>query len=142
MTAEEKYSLCNSENFRQPIQMELSKTLTAFSQYFSQFMESASNFKHLGNKITLVAYIFSLLQAMKCMIRPTSNEPHFIVRFSGQDVKEYQTFVKSASQYFYQIFLSLSGKLIWKTTVLVIFEIFRLFVKTLTADDKYSLSYI
>ena len=76
------------------------------------------------------------------MIRPTSNEPHFIVRFSGQDVKEYQTFVKSASQYFYQIFLSLSGKLIWKTTVLVIFEIFRLFVKTLTADDKYSLSYI
>ena len=48
LTAHDKYSLRKSENFREPIQTQLSKNLKSFSQYFAQFVQSASNFKHLG----------------------------------------------------------------------------------------------
>ena len=47
MTADDKYSLLNSENLRKPFQMQLSKNLNTFSQNFAKFLESTSNFKHL-----------------------------------------------------------------------------------------------
>ena len=48
MTADDKYSLRNSENLREPIQMQLSKNLKTFSQHFARFVQSTSNFKHFG----------------------------------------------------------------------------------------------
>ena len=46
MGADDKYSVRNSENFREPIQMQLSKNLKTFAQHFAQFVQSTSNFKH------------------------------------------------------------------------------------------------
>ena len=46
MTADDKYSLRNSDNLREPIQMQLPKNLKIFSQHFAQFVQSTSNFKH------------------------------------------------------------------------------------------------
>ena len=57
----------------------------------------------------------------------------------SQHVKGSQTLLKSLGEYFYQIFLSLSGKLSRKTCLSVTSEILGLFVYTSTADDKYSL---
>ena len=48
MTADDKYSLRNSENLWEPIQMQISKNLKTFSQHFAQFVQSRSNFKHFG----------------------------------------------------------------------------------------------
>ena len=50
LTADDKYSLRNSENLRQPIKMQLSKNLKTFSQYLAKFLESTSDFQHFGKK--------------------------------------------------------------------------------------------
>ena len=44
--------------------MQLSKNVKPFSQYFAQVLESTSDFKH--KKMSLLAYVFSKLQTVKC----------------------------------------------------------------------------
>ena len=44
----------------------------------------------------------------------------------------------SARHHYYPLFSSLRGKLSWKKSPSVLYEILRLFLKALTADDKYS----
>ena len=46
MNADDKYSLRNTANLREHIQMQLSKILKTFSQHFAQLVQSTSNFKH------------------------------------------------------------------------------------------------
>ena len=46
--------------------------------------------------------------------------------------------LKSARHHYYPLFLSIRGKLSWKKSPSVWYEILRLFVNALTADDKYS----
>ena len=75
LTADDKYSLRNSENLREPIQMQLYKILNIFSQNFAQLVQSISNFKLFGKKkMALLAYVFS----------------------NSEHVKAYQTLIKSA----------------------------------------------
>ena len=62
--------------------------------------------------------------------------------FYGQQVKRSKTLVKCPLEYFYNISLSLWAKVTWETSLLLIFELLRVFLKTLTADHKYSLCYI
>ena len=50
LTADDKYSLRNSENLPQPIQMQLFKNLKIFAEHFTQFLEYTSNFKHSGKE--------------------------------------------------------------------------------------------
>ena len=38
LTADEKYSLCNSENLRKPVQMRLSKKQKNLSEFFAPFL--------------------------------------------------------------------------------------------------------
>ena len=45
---------------------------------------------------------------------------------------------KSARHHYYPPFSSIRGKLIWKKSPLLLYEILSLFVTALTADDKYS----
>ena len=45
--------------------------------------------------------------------------------------------MKSARHYYYPLFSSIRGKLSWKKSPSVWYEILRLFVNALTADDKY-----
>ena len=56
----------------------------------------------------------------------------------NQRVNGFETLVKSARHNYFPIFPRIRDKLSWKKSALVIFEIFRLFVYTLTPDDKYS----
>ena len=50
MTADDKYYVRNSENLREPTQIQLSKTLQTSSQHFPQLVKSASDSKHFGEK--------------------------------------------------------------------------------------------
>ena len=53
----------------QTIQMHLSQKQNNFSQYFSEFFESALNFEHFQKKITVIAYAFPKLPTMKDVLR-------------------------------------------------------------------------
>ena len=57
-----------------------------------------------------------------------------------QHVEEPETLHKSSLQYFKYIFWTLWNEICSKNFVLVVSQIFRLFVNILTTDDKYSLS--
>ena len=56
-----------------------------------------------------------------------------------ENAKVAQMLMKSARHYFYRIFSSICRKLRCIMSLLVICEVLRLFVNTLSADDKYSL---
>ena len=56
----------------------------------------------------------------------------------SQHVKGTKTLLKSSRQYFCHIFRSLRKKMDSKSSVLVVYEIFKLFVNILKAREKYS----
>ena len=58
--------------------------------------------------------------------------------FTNEHVNGFKTLLKSARHHYYPLFSSIRGKLSCKNFALIWCEILRLFVKTLTADDKYS----
>ena len=68
----------------------------------------------------------------------TSRRSFFRTRFGNQRVNGFQTPLKVATRDYYPFFPWISGKLNWKNTVLLWIKILRLFINTLTADDKYS----
>ena len=46
LTADDKYSLLNRDNLRQPIRTQLSQKHKAFSQFFLAFSKFTLNFQH------------------------------------------------------------------------------------------------
>ena len=58
--------------------------------------------------------------------------------FGNQRVSVFQTLLKSARHHYYPIFFFILDILSWKKSALVLCDILRLFVNTLTADNKYS----
>ena len=68
----------------------------------------------------------------------TSKRSWLRTPFANERVNGSQTLLKSARHHYYPLFLSICGKFSWKKSALVWYEILRLFVKTLTADDKDS----
>ena len=50
MTTDDKYSLCNSENLQQTIQMLLSENQKTLSEFFTPSLKHPSHFDHFGQK--------------------------------------------------------------------------------------------
>ena len=50
LTVDDKHYLFNTDNLAQPIHMVLNKKEKTFSQFFSPFLKSISNLKHLPKK--------------------------------------------------------------------------------------------
>ena len=48
-----------------------------FSQFFSEFFESALNFEHFQKKMTLIAYVFPKLTTTKNVLRQMSKSSRF-----------------------------------------------------------------
>ena len=69
LTANDKYSLNSKDKWMQTIQMLLSQKQKTFSEFFSEFFESALNFEHFQNKITLICYVFPKLPTTKHVLR-------------------------------------------------------------------------
>ena len=104
LTANDKYSLCNSENLPQLIQMQLSKKQIIFCEIFAQFLNIWSRFKHFEKKVTLRAYVFSKLQSVKDVARQMSKKAHIRTPFNSQHVKGSRTLLKTSKQHLYHIF--------------------------------------
>ena len=66
----------------------------------------------------------------------------FRAPFGNERINGFQTLLKSARYHYYRLFSWLRDKLSVKNSALVCSEILRLFVNTLTADDKYSRRYM
>ena len=122
--------------------MQLCNILKSFSQHFAQLVQSTSTFKHFERKIFLLPYIFSKLPIVKRTVTQIFNYRRVIAPFYRQHVKRSKTLVKCPWEYFYKTRLLLWSKLAWETSLLSIFELLRVFIETLTADHRYSLSYI
>ena len=68
----------------------------------------------------------------------TTKRSCFSTPFANERVNGFQTLLKSPRHYYYPLFSSIRCKLSWKKSPSVWYEILRLFVNALTADDKYS----
>ena len=64
MSAVDKCSLPNRDNFMQPIHMQLSQKLKTFSEFFPPFSKSSLNFQHFQNKDD--AHSLFICGAMAC----------------------------------------------------------------------------
>ena len=67
-------------------------------------------------------------------------KPRVRTLMDGQYVKVSERLLKSARQYFYNIFCSIWNEISSKNSVLVVSEILRLFVNILTPEEQYPLS--
>ena len=137
LTADDKYSLYNSKNLQQPIEMKLSKKERTFSQYCTQFLHQI--LKTLRKKMTLIAYVFPKLWTAKNVVRKMPKKPRFGISFKSQHAKGSQTLLTFRRRHFFHIFLSLLEKNSWKMSLLAIYENLQLFVNTLAVADKYFL---
>ena len=70
LTPDYKHSLRNSDNFLQPIQMQLSQKQKPFSDFFPQFLKSKSNVEDFSKKqMTHMAYVFPKLRSATDAVR-------------------------------------------------------------------------
>ena len=89
--------------------------------------------------MTLIADVFSKLRTQKNLVRSMPKKSRFKASFKKPHGKCAQTLLKCQGQLLYQINWSLWRQLSYKKSLLVICKISRLFLNTLSADDKYSL---
>ena len=87
----------------------------------------------------LIADVFPKLRTPKNVIRKMSEKPGLRGPFQKKHRKRPQKLLQSWRRQLYHIYWSLWTSFSWKKSVLVICKILRLFLNTLTADDKYSL---
>ena len=87
---------------------------------------------------SILAYLLPKLLHSKEMFTETSRRSCFGTQFGNQRVSEFETLLKSSRHHYFSIFPWIQDKLSWKISALVTSEISRLFVNTLTPDDKYS----
>ena len=81
--------------------------------------------------------VFPEFKTTKYVVRQISKKAHFRTPFDSQHIKGSQISVKSAWHHFYLNSPSLWSKVIWKMSLLVIWEILGATVNTLTVDEKY-----
>ena len=91
LTADDKYSLLNRHNLRQPIRTPLSQKQKTFSQFFLAFSKSTLNFEHVQKKMTLIADLFRILRTPKNVVRYMAKKSRFKVPFDRQHGKRVQT---------------------------------------------------
>ena len=88
--------------------------------------------------MSILDQIFPKLYTSKELFTSTSKRSCFRRPFGNQRVKDFQILLKSARHYYYLIFPRIWDIFSWKKSFLVWFVILKLFVNTLTADNKYS----
>ena len=137
LTADNMDSLLNRDNSTQQIQMQLSQKQKNFITIFSSTPKTQFKFSTFQKKknMTVVADLFPKLRTPKQVVRSMSKKSRFRRPFQKQHGKRVKTLLKSERQYVYHIHWSVSRKLTYEKSLLVIFKIFRLFVYTFTAND-------
>ena len=74
-------------------------------------------------KKIVIANVFPKLATVQGLVTPLTIQRRLKTSFDSQHVRRYQTLVKSSWEHFYDIFSSLWGKIIWKISPWLKFEI-------------------
>ena len=77
----------------------------------------------LQKKKIVIANVFPKLATVEGLVTPLTNQHRLKTSCDSQHVKQYQTLVKPSWEYFYHIFSSLWGEIIWKISPWFKFEI-------------------
>ena len=110
-----------------------------FSNWIYSFLKSRLNFEHFEKKMTFIRYVFPKLRTAKvvpkdkCLKMLVSEDLSISNMLNGL---KHRLILHSST---FKIFGDEWMKFIRRMSLLVIHKILRLFVNTLTADDKYSL---
>ena len=67
--ADDKYSLLNRNNVRQPIQMQLPQKQKTFCQFVSEFFKTRLNLEIFHKKMTPIADVFPKLQTPENLVK-------------------------------------------------------------------------
>ena len=108
LTADDKYSCRNSENLRQPIQVQLSNKDETFFEFFTLFLKLSSIFQIFEKKITLIAYESLKLRTANVVVREISRKLRPRIPSKSQHVKVCQTLMNYVRHNFCDILSSLS----------------------------------
>ena len=106
-----------------------------FLLHFGNVHEICSIFK---KRMSILAQSFPKFSMLKDVATETSKRSCFGTPFAQERVNGFQTLLKSTWHHYYPLFSSIRGKLSWEMSPSIWYEILRLFVNALTADDKYS----
>ena len=117
--------------------MELSEKHKTFLQFLFDFWKLHQTLNSLKKMMIIIANVLPKLQTVKNLVRPLTIKRCFKTRFHSQHVKACKVHAKSPRERFHHVFSSFSGKLIWKLSTLLLREILRTFLNTLTAEGKY-----
>ena len=109
-----------------------------FLDFLLKFWNVREIYKYLKKRMRVLAYLFPELLFRKDVATETSRSSSFRTPFGNQRVNGFETPLTGATHHYYTFFPWISGKLSWKKTTLLWLKILRLFVNTLTADEKYS----
>ena len=90
--------------------------------------------------MTLIADVFPKLRTQKNLVRSMAKKCRFKGSFKKQHGKCAQTLLKRQGQLLYHIYWYLLRQLSYQKSLLVICKFSRIFIDTLIADGKYSLS--
>ena len=88
--------------------------------------------------MSVLASLLPKLLMLKDVATETSKRSCFRTPFANECVNGFQTLLKSARHQYYPLFSPIWGELSWNESPSVWYEILRLFVNALTAEDKYS----
>ena len=119
LTADDKYSCRNMQNFLQQLQTLLSGKRNPFSGCFIAFLKCAWNLEHFDKKYECPSLIISEIIVSKELATELSRKSCFRTPFDNQRVNGLETPLKVARHLYYPLFLWISFKLNWKKTVLL-----------------------
>ena len=88
-------------------------------------------------KKIVIANVFPKLTTVQGLVTPLTIRRRLKSSLDTQQVKRFQTLVKSSWEHFYHIFSSMWGEMIWKISPWLKCEIIGLFVNTWTVHYKY-----
>ena len=125
--------------FWQQLQTPLSQKGKAFCGFFIAFLKCAWRFEHSEKKrrVSSPNYYRNYSIRKRCLLKRlkgVASAHHSIINVSTGS----KHCSSSQRHHYFHIFPWIRDKLSWKKSPLVISEIFRLFVNTLTPDEKYS----
>ena len=87
LAANDKYSLLDTHNLRQPIQIQLSQTQKGFPEFVATFLKARLNVEHPETNFILTADVFSILRTPKNMVKQIYIESTFAGSFEREHVK-------------------------------------------------------
>ena len=108
---------------------------------FLSFLFHLWNLHQISNifkkKKIVIANVFPKIATVQALVTPLTIQRRLKTSFDSQNVKRFQTLVKSPWEHFYHIFSSLWGEIIWKTSPWLKFGIIVGLINKRTGDYKY-----